>query len=380
MMPSSFVYMNPTISQMTQRLIGKLDLQKPTSRDEAVRQLVEEYTVNIGDERPDGIDGAVVLLTGASGGLGSHILAQLAARDSVKRIICMNRPSMLSPDPYIRQHSCSSEKGADVPDDLRNKIEVLDTNLSLPQFGLAEAVYSQLAASVTHIVHNAWPLDFNRQLSSFRPQFQVLSNLIRFSVAAKERQPSRGDNALVDLLFVSSISVVGAHSHVDANHGPVIVPESPASSAEHTLTLGYAEAKLVCEMMLRNAAQAGIVNGVITRMGQIAGATSNGYWNTSEHIPTLLQTSARMGALPQIEGVSIHPAGIRPRAFHANAARVTDSILDPTGHRSPGRHRHLVIPFREYTPRIPHRKPPAPALGIRSFAHLPNPLAPSGPV
>jgi nucleoside-diphosphate-sugar epimerase len=311
MMPRSFIYMNPTISQMTQRLTGKLDLQIATSRDEAVRQLVEAYTVKSDDQQSNNAEGAVILLTGASGGLGSHILAHLAASDSVKRIICFNRPSMLSPDPYIRQYSCSRDKGADVPEDLRNKIEVLDTNLALPHFGLAETVYNHLVATVTHIVHNAWPVDFNRQLSSFRPQFQALSNLIRFSLAAKERRQSRGDDALVHLLFVSSISVVGAHTHDGASHGPFVVPELPASSAEHTLTLGYAEAKLVCETMLHNATQAGIVNGVINRMGQIAGAMSNGYWNTSEHIPTMLQTSAQIGALPQIEGVSIPAAIVR---------------------------------------------------------------------
>jgi thioester reductase-like protein len=311
MVPRGFVYLNPTISKMTGKLTGKLGSQTSASKDEIIQQYVQEYFVKPHNPEPKHANDAVILLTGASGGLGSHILAQLVANDTVKHVICLNRLSASFPDPCIRQYSCSSEKGADIPNHLRSKIEVLDTNLSLPGLGLEEAVYARLADIVTHIVHNAWPLDFNRQISSFRAQFQALSNLIRFCLDAKTTQSSRqvgsDDPVPVRLLFVSSISVVGLYNHGGPTRDLVVVPEYQAVNAQHTLPLGYAEAKLVCEMMLHNATQAGIVNGITTRLGQISGAMKNGYWNTSEHIPTMFQTSVQMGALPQMQGVSNIP-------------------------------------------------------------------------
>jgi thioester reductase-like protein len=313
--PDGFVYLNSTISKMARGLRGESradDLS--SSKEETIQKYIREHEVTprlAGEQQPR--KGAVVLLTGASGGLGSHVLRELVTNDSVEQVICLNRAAPGYADAYTRQYICSSEKGADIPPQFRKKIAILNTKTSDIHLGLQDFIYASLVATVTHVVHNAWPMDLNRQLHSFQPQFQIMSNLLRFCLEAKEWHLNR-EGFTVRLLFVSSISVVGFYNGKDKssiedtgtyhNSSTFLIPEDAPIEALHTLRVGYAEAKLVCERLVRNATNAGIIDGVITRMGQIAGALENGYWNSAEHIPMMMSLSARMGALPKLEGVS----------------------------------------------------------------------------
>lgn len=58
----------------------------------------------------------------------------------------------------------------------------------------------QLRDNVTHIVHNAWPVDFKRPLQSFEKSLQGVRNLVDFALSSPYTDPPR-------LLFVSSIGV-----------------------------------------------------------------------------------------------------------------------------------------------------------------------------
>ncbi len=134
---------------------------------------------------------------------------------------------------------------------------------------------------VTHIIHNAWPVNFSRGLDSFEGHVWGLVNLVKIA-----RRSSAKD---VRVLFASSIAVVGQYPSQP-------VPEQPVPP-ESTAEFGYPEAKWVCEELL--LLLEGKVRGSSVRIGQMEGA---GAWNESDHFPVVVGASKAVRALPRLEG------------------------------------------------------------------------------
>lgn len=152
-----FVYLHPSISMLVEALIPKhraVNGIKPEM--ELIEQLVEKYTGR-GDHGQH-LKKAVVMLTGATGSLGSFFLEQLLKEDSVGCIICLNRPG--------EKNSIEAQKHAlrsrviSVRDDMWAKVEIRQTCTAAPCLGLEEPEHERLATEVTHIVHIAWPMNF----------------------------------------------------------------------------------------------------------------------------------------------------------------------------------------------------------------------------
>ena len=105
---------------------------------------------------------AVVLLTGSTGSLGSHFLDRLSVSASVRTVYCPNQGG----DIEERQKTSQQEKG--LPTRFENII-FLSCDLSQPLLGLDQFSYTGLLTKVTHIIHNAWDVNFNRSVDSFEP-------------------------------------------------------------------------------------------------------------------------------------------------------------------------------------------------------------------
>lgn len=86
---------------------------------------------------------------------------------------------------------------------------------------------------MTHIIHNAWNVNFNRTLASFEPQ--ILGTRKLLDVCATSSRPIR-------LLFVSSISAAQNWPISDGE-----VPEEPLSDPMQTSANGYGASKFVIE-------------------------------------------------------------------------------------------------------------------------------------
>lgn len=302
-----FVYLHPSVSMLVEALL----LERPAANGtipetELIEQLVEKYTGR-GDHGQQQKK-AVVVLTGATGSLGSFFLGQLFMDDSVDRIICLNRPGREN-SVEAQKHAMRS-RGISVSDDKWAKVEIRQTSTAAPCLGLEQPEYERLATEVTHMVHIAWPMNFKMGLQSFDTSFRSLQNLIQLACKAQfyhHRTKPR-------VLFISSISTVGNYPSIQ---GGVLVPEVIVKDPTWTLELGYAKAKLVCEKMIQHATsdypeiEAGLV-----RVGQIAGASS-GYWNTNEHFVAVCASSQKMGKFPDLRGVSPEPNS-DPSTYHSS--------------------------------------------------------------
>ncbi|KAH7121149.1 hypothetical protein B0J11DRAFT_616525 [Dendryphion nanum] len=309
--PKDFLYEFPSISKITAYLRGGTSMT--TKADTVtIEQLMQQFVPAHASPKflmPE--VSATILMTGGTGGLGSHVLSHLASNTTITRIICLNRPSSQpNLNAYVRQFNSNETKGAHILLSVIDKIEILETNTTLPLLGLSQPAYWSIASSITHIIHNAFPVDFKRNVSSFESQFATMTNLL---------QLAHDSTSSARFIFISSIAVVAQCQSTPA----VSIPELPFQPDWAPPTMGYGQAKLICEKMLEQATKDKGLDGIIARCAQISGAKSNGYWNPSEYFPTLLRISRRVGALPLIEGT------LSWLPLEDAASTITDLLLAP---------------------------------------------------
>ncbi|EFX04833.1 polyketide synthase [Grosmannia clavigera kw1407] len=239
-----------------------------------------------------GSRGAVVVVTGASGSLGSHIVQAVAERPDVATVVCINRP-VSSVSAEKRQEEAFSSRGIHLSAAARHKIRVYGTDASKRQLGLSDHEYGWLARHGTHIVHNAWPMSATRPLSAFAPQLQTMRNLLDLARdMATGLEPRR-----IGFQFISSIGVTGF-----AAASPVLEQAMPMDAV---MPSGYNEGKWACERMLTVTLRRHptLFRAMVARPGQISGSTVSGFWNPVEHLAFLLKSAHTLGALPDLRGV-----------------------------------------------------------------------------
>ncbi|KAI1175016.1 putative polyketide synthase [Nemania sp. FL0916] len=241
-----------------------------------------------------------VLITGGTGGLGSHLIASSLRRSDLTRVICLNRRNRHQ-EAYQRQKQSLLEKGTGIDpseiDNIMRRVEVIETDMSKPNLGLTEEAYTHLVSNVTHIVHNAWLMHSKWPLKRFEPQLRIMANMI---CLARDISMQRGSTKPVTFEFVSSIATVGYHP---LHTGKPAVPEARVP-IESVLSTGYGDAKYMCERLLdatlhRYPAR---FHATTVRLGQIAGSSLNGYWNRTEHVSFLVKSSQTIGAFPDLPG------------------------------------------------------------------------------
>ncbi|KAJ6457255.1 putative aminoadipate reductase [Mycena sanguinolenta] len=306
----NFIYAHPTIEELVNAMItlvnGDMNGLAQNTQADAVERMIEKYSV--GFEAPlnwsekigvASSDGAVVLLTGSTGGLGSHILEILLALPSIDRVYTCNRKGKLSvPE---RQKEAFVDRALDVALLSSNKLVYLECDTTKENLELPLDVWTMVRDTVTIIIHNAWNLDFNKALSSFEPHVKGTRNLIDLARQSKHQ---------VRFLFASS---VGSAFGWDRKLGPF--PEELQLDANVAVGGGYGEAKYVCERILASSG----LEATSFRIGQITGSANNGAWASSDWVPTIVKSSITLGNFPS------DPSGV---AAWLPPAAISRAIVD----------------------------------------------------
>jgi malonyl CoA-acyl carrier protein transacylase/nucleoside-diphosphate-sugar epimerase len=291
---------SPSLLPVPERTLSADCAARKVAIDEYVRRMTQGFKI---DNNISGLlnstnissHGDCILLTGATGSLGSHLVANLASCSSVTRIICLNRQS--NEDAEARQRKSFQIRGISISSEHLAKLQVYETDLSKPALGLSKAARQDIIGSVTHIVHNAWLMSAKRSLKGFESQFHIMRNMLDLASDISSQRPP---GSKVTFQFISSIAVVG---HYPLSKQTVHVPEQPMY-VEDILPNGYGDAKYICELMLDETLHKypNRFNAMAVRIGQIAGSKISGYWNSVEHFPFLLKSSQTLNALPGFTG------------------------------------------------------------------------------
>ncbi|KAJ3558403.1 hypothetical protein NM688_g950 [Phlebia brevispora] len=291
--PQNCVYQAPSMRRLTALILASLGTQvngkitESVSRADVLQRMVSQYTESFVERRSPvedpQTDKDVVMLTGSTGSLGAHILFHLLNDSSVGKVYALNRTSasMRQQRETFRRNGLD-ESYLDSP-----KLLFLTGDISLPAFGLDLIVFEELQSSVTHIVHNAWKVDFNQSLDAFEPLLVGVRNLVNFCLRSPHHHTPR-------LLFTSSMGIF--------RKLPAAVPalEDPIKDADICVGSGYSESKWIAEQILLSARDKIGVKSVICRLGQISGGF-NGYWNEREWFPSIVKSAVDLKCIPHIE-------------------------------------------------------------------------------
>ncbi|KAI5310662.1 putative NRPS-like protein biosynthetic cluster [Ascosphaera atra] len=268
-------------------------------RKEAIRQMVAKYSAfpkgaqTVSEERHTAADANAAILTGATGAIGAHVLAQLLGTGKIDKVYCFCRGK----NPILRVlESLRTRKLIKTAADeayFRAKIVALTAEPQDDGFGLDGATLAQMRREVRVVIHAAWPVNFNISLGSFEEHIRGLKNMIDFSLSAVDA--ATGKPAQVH--FASSISAV-----LNTKPGSV-VPDAPAADYGASLPTGYAMSKLTGEAMCRAARETAGADAYVLRIGQITGDTREGVWNESESYPLMVRAGYRMGVMPDVREV-----------------------------------------------------------------------------
>ncbi|KAK3196257.1 putative secondary metabolism biosynthetic enzyme [Lecanicillium sp. MT-2017a] len=236
----------------------------------------------------DKISPATIVLTGSTGNLGCYILDVLLRNPRVEAVHCLNRGA----DAAARQLGLLAQRGLqkdqkNLADDPR--IHFHQCDLAEPRLGLSPASADAIAATATHYLHCAWPVDWNQSYSSFEPAVRGVSGLVSFVLEAKTN---------AKLFFISSVAAAGNWGAIPGAH--LDVPEEELDDWK-VARFGYGQSKLVSERLMGHASRTSGLTGAVCRIGQVGGPVDHGEegsWPAQEWLPSLLLSSRYLNTVP----------------------------------------------------------------------------------
>ncbi|MFG2466150.1 amino acid adenylation domain-containing protein [Streptomyces canus] len=230
---------------------------------------------------------AHILLTGATGFLGSYLLRELlASTDAI--VHCLVRA-----DDHDRAMArLQGNTSHYFQDDLERhreegRIRVVPGDLAEPRLGLTEDDFDQLARIVDLIHHPGGLVNFIYPYAHMRAaNVEGTREIIR--MAARYR------NAPVH--YTSTMAVVSGFGTAGVRQ---VSESTPAAHADR-LSVGYVESKWVAEALLLSAARQGLPVAIY-RAADISGDRQTGAWNTSTEMCAMKKFIVDTGMSPVAE-------------------------------------------------------------------------------
>jgi len=162
----NFVYSYPTVAALA-KFLSQVAGHGPQlaavgdmgARVKDMLAMVAKYTASFPAHVPsagsllsNGVAGAVIVLTGSTGGLGSALLWKLLEAPQVSKVYALNRKG--SGSLMDRQTAAFRTRGLDTDLLSSPKLVLMAADLSGERLGLEEHEYAKIRDSATHIVHN----------------------------------------------------------------------------------------------------------------------------------------------------------------------------------------------------------------------------------
>ncbi|KAK6607911.1 thioester reductase domain-containing protein [Botrytis cinerea] len=307
-MPTSMIYAYPSLEKLSYALSSTV---KDENDFDEMQAEYDRFTFDLPIiARPSTpVTGPkVFLLTGSTGSLGSYILSNILQQDKSCKVYCLNRGE----GSEKRQLNSNSSKGLPI-NFSRVRFLGMAADTTEPWLGIELVQYKELLNKVTHIIHNAWHVDFNMSLSQMgATHLHRVRQLIDFSAHSRFG---------ASIHFISSISTVGNWDVIGSNtpsssgsstpsqlEAELImtklrVPEIPYENWSLPQGLGYGQSKFIAERLFTTACKVANIPASIYRVGQIAGPkSSKGKWNEQEWFPLILKSSTYLKVLPSSLG------------------------------------------------------------------------------
>jgi thioester reductase-like protein len=224
-----------------------------------------------------------VLLTGATGFLGAHLLHGLLERTRAQ-IVCLARAG--SPAEARRrildnlaQHRLDTQHSAD-------RIEAIVGDITLPRLGLDESSWQELGRSIDWIYHNAAVVNFAYPYKLLKAaNVDSLREVLQL-VLLDHVKP---------LHFISSLGIFTSDDY--EGH---VVDEDLVLHPSSSLDCGYVQSKWVADKLACHARERGLPVSIY-RLGLVTGDTVHGIGGTDGLIFLMIKSCIQMELAPDFE-------------------------------------------------------------------------------
>ncbi len=224
-----------------------------------------------------------MLLTGATGFLGAHLLSELTAATGA-RVHCLVRaPDEVAALARIREAAARYE----LPAPLAERVVPLPGDLAQPGLGLPDAAFRDLARTVDIIYHVGAQVNFIYPYQGLRA-----ANVAGIREVIRLAGLERG----IPVHYVSSTAVLAGLGVAGTR---AVTEQTPLAHPE-LLRMGYVETKYVAEELLRAAGAAGLPVAVYRPL-DIVGSLRTGVWSTSTEMAALIRFITDTGLAPDID-------------------------------------------------------------------------------
>jgi len=229
-----------------------------------------------------------ILLTGATGFLGSHMLLDLL-RHSDAHVYCLIRAA---DEEAATARLGEALKSYELPwsSEVRRRITVVPGDIRRPRLGLSDDLWHTLAHELDSIVGVAAAVDFLRGYQSLR-QSNVIGALTLADLAATGRPKP--------LHHISSIAVFN-------EVGITAMGEDDPLAHVDRLIAGYDQTKWAAEVALRRARDHGVIVTAM-RPGGIGGHTKTGAYNPQDLSSGLISAFGRFRTVPAFRYLNAAP-------------------------------------------------------------------------
>ncbi|MEU1177786.1 amino acid adenylation domain-containing protein [Streptomyces sp. NPDC005820] len=219
-----------------------------------------------------------ILLTGATGFVGVHLLAELLTSTGAEIVCPVRAPSPAEATARLRQALATHR--IHLPGQAR--LTALPADLGHPRLGLGQGLFDELAATCGAVFHCAATVSVLRDYATLRAaNTESTRELLR--LAARRSIP---------LHFVSTLSVAPPLG---------LAPEVPeAFLAPHAgLRHGYQQSKWAAERLLEQAAERGLPV-TVHRLGRVVGPRTTGYVDERDFLWSVLRAGIPAGVVPDL--------------------------------------------------------------------------------
>lgn len=262
-----------------------------TARPEDLEQILEDLALAdrlpwTGDPEP--VPPRRILLTGATGFLGSHMLLDLL-RHSDAHVYCLVRAA---DEEAAVARLGEALKSYELPwsSEVRRRVTVLPGDIRRPHLGLSDELWTTLTHELDSVVGVAAAVDFLRGYQSLR-QSNVIGSLTLAELAATGRPKP--------LHHISSIAVFN-------EVGITAMGEDDPLAHGDRLVAGYDQTKWAAEVALRRARDHGLIVTAL-RPGGIGGHTRTGAYNPQDLSSGLISAFGRFRTVPAFNHLNAAP-------------------------------------------------------------------------
>lgn len=246
-------------------------------------ELADDWNFNLVPQfELDQSNGNTVFITGATGFLGSHILAELIEREDYRNrdIVCLVRCA--SPNHGVeRIRETFSRYNLNALN--LGRVKIISGDLVLPEFGLDYKDYENLAIVTSEVYHCAATVNMMADYETLKPQnVTATKSIVQFCLNGRRKK----------LNYASTLSVF-----VSTNRNEGVALETDRLDNPCIIYGGYGQTKYVSEKFLLNVPSE-LCSINIIRYGLLCGDTTNGISAPKDFLGMFIRGAKLVKALP----------------------------------------------------------------------------------